>query len=116
MHLDFYDYNERIDGSTFLNKDFFSNPQWFQSCFMNYASCGDIFIAGHYYGKDSPYLFTREDAKSPDFKIRTIADISVISMVQLLLQLDHLPLQIQFMVITLKLNLKMTSIKMKLLQ
>ena len=76
VHLDFYDYNERIDGSTFLNKDFFSNPEWFRSCFMNYACCADILIAGHYYGKGSPYLFTREDAKSSDFKIRTIADIS----------------------------------------
>ena len=76
VHLDFYDYNERIDGSIFSNKDFFSNPEWFQSCFMNYACCADIFIAGHYYGKGSPYLFTREDAKSSDFKIRTIADIS----------------------------------------
>ena len=76
VHLDFYDYNERIDGSTFSNKDFFSNPEWFQSSFMNFASCADIFIAGHYYGKGSPYLFTREDAKSSDFKIRTIADIS----------------------------------------
>ena len=76
VHLDFYDYNERIDGSVFSNKDFFSNPEWFQSCFMNYASCADIFIAGHYYGKGSPFLFTREDAKSSDFKIRTIADIS----------------------------------------
>jgi alanine dehydrogenase len=43
---------------------------------MDFASCADIFIAGHYYGAGSPYLFTREDAKSPDFKIRTIADIS----------------------------------------
>ena len=43
---------------------------------MNYAKHADIFIAGHYYGKGSPYLFTREDAKSSDFKIRTIADIS----------------------------------------
>ena len=36
----------------------------------------NVRIAGHYYGAGSPYLFTREDAKSPDFKIRTIADIS----------------------------------------
>ena len=36
----------------------------------------DIFIAGHYYAKGSPFLFTREDAKSSNFKIRTIADIS----------------------------------------
>ena len=27
VHLDFYDYNERIDGSAFSNKDFFSNPE-----------------------------------------------------------------------------------------
>ena len=43
---------------------------------MQYASCADVFIAGHYYGKNSPYLFTREDAKCPNFKIKTIADIS----------------------------------------
>ena len=43
---------------------------------MNYDSFADIFIAGHYYAKGSPYLFTRKDAKSSDFKIRTIADIS----------------------------------------
>ena len=73
----FTDYNERIGlALAFSNKDFFSNPELFQSCFMNFASCADIFIAGHYYGQGSPYLFTREDAKSSDFKIRTIADIS----------------------------------------
>lgn len=76
VHLDFYDYNVRKDGSDFSNSDFFSKPDLFQSSFMEYASCADIFIAGHYYGAGSPYLFTREDAKSPQFKIRTIADIS----------------------------------------
>ena len=35
-----------------------------------------LFIAGHFYASDSPYLFTRDDARSSDFKIRTIADIS----------------------------------------
>tara|TARA_Y100000385_G_scaffold123156_1_gene128055 strand:- start:3805 stop:5016 length:1212 start_codon:yes stop_codon:yes gene_type:complete len=76
VHLDFYDYNVRIDCSDFSSSDFFSNPELFKSSFMDFASCADIFIAGHYYGAGSPYLFTREDAKSPDFKIRTIADIS----------------------------------------
>ena len=76
VHLDFYDYNVRKDGSDFSNSDFFSKPDLFQSSFMEYASCADIFIAGHYYGAGSPYLFTRDDAKSPRFKIRTIADIS----------------------------------------
>ena len=43
---------------------------------MTYAKHTDIFIAGHYYAADSPFLFTRDDAKLPEFKIRTIADVS----------------------------------------
>ena len=43
---------------------------------MQYAKHADIFIAGHFYASGSPYLFTRKDAKSANFKIRTIADIS----------------------------------------
>ena len=54
----------------------FKKPELFKSTFMDYASCADVFIAGHYYGAGSPHLFTREDAKSADFKIRTVADIS----------------------------------------
>ena len=76
VHVDFPDYNTRKDGSEFIADDFFKNPELFKSTFMDYASCADVFIAGHYYGAGSPYLFTREDAKSADFKIRTVADIS----------------------------------------
>ena len=35
-----------------------------------------MFIAGHFYGDGAPYLFTREEAKSEDFNIEVIADIS----------------------------------------
>ena len=76
VHVDFPDYNARKDGCPFVATDFFQHPDWFESTFMQYASCADVFIAGHYYGAGSPYLFTREDAKSADFKIRTVADIS----------------------------------------
>ena len=43
---------------------------------MKYAKVSDMFITGHFYGNGAPYLFTREDAKSPDFRIKLIADIS----------------------------------------
>lgn len=76
VQLDFNDYNARIDGSEFIDTDFFSNPTLFKSMFMRYASKADLFIAGHYYSSGSPFLFSRQDAKSADFKIRTIADIS----------------------------------------
>ncbi|MFT5848070.1 MAG: alanine dehydrogenase, partial [Psychroserpens sp.] len=36
----------------------------------------DYFIAGHFFGNNAPYLFTREDAKHPDFRIHLVADIS----------------------------------------
>ena len=43
---------------------------------MKFASVGDIFIAGHYYSKDAPFLFTRDDAKKSDFNLSVIADVS----------------------------------------
>ena len=36
----------------------------------------DVYIAGHFYATGAPYIFTRKDAKSNDFKIRVVADIS----------------------------------------
>ena len=43
---------------------------------MPYAKKTDVFIAGHFYGNNAPYLFTRDDAKHPDFNINLVADIS----------------------------------------
>jgi len=35
-----------------------------------------LYIAGHFFGDGAPYLFTRKDAKSEDFNIKVVADIS----------------------------------------
>jgi alanine dehydrogenase len=43
---------------------------------MRFARVTDYFIAAHFYGNNAPYLFTREDAKSPDFKTHLVADVS----------------------------------------
>ena len=43
---------------------------------MPYAKETDFFIAGHFYGNNAPYFFTREDAKLPEFRINLVADIS----------------------------------------
>jgi saccharopine dehydrogenase (NAD+, L-lysine forming) len=76
VHLKTMDYNTRIDGAAASKSDFYSNPKDYHTDFLKYARLSELFIAGHYYSADSPYLFTREDAKSADFKIRTVADIS----------------------------------------
>ncbi|WP_298780201.1 NAD(P)-dependent oxidoreductase [uncultured Polaribacter sp.] len=73
---DVLDYNKRKDGQVIDNNDFYNNPQNYESDFMRLAKVTDFFIAGHFFGNGAPYLFTREDAKSVDFKIKFVADIS----------------------------------------
>ncbi|TXD53335.1 MULTISPECIES: NAD(P)-dependent oxidoreductase [unclassified Polaribacter] len=73
---DVLDYNKRTDGQTIDNLDFYNHPENYESNFMRFATVTDFFIAGHFYGNGAPYLFTRKDAKSKDFKIKYVADIS----------------------------------------
>ena len=76
VHLNTLDYNKRIDGSASSKSDFYTNPGSYQSDFLKFAKTAEMFIAGHYYAAGSPFLFTRENAKSKEFKIRTVADVS----------------------------------------
>jgi len=70
------DYNTRKDGKPGNLNAFFNDPTPYKSDFMKFAKVSDMFIAGHFYGDNAPYLFTREDAKHPDFKLKLVADIS----------------------------------------
>jgi len=74
--LDVLDYNRRKNGQVIDNNDFYKHPEKYESDFMRFAKVTDFFIAGHFYGTGAPYLFTREDAKSKDFKIKLVADVS----------------------------------------
>lgn len=74
--IDVLDYNKRKDGQVMDKFDFYKNPTAYESDFMRFAKVTDYFIAGHFYGDDAPYLFTRDDAKHPDFNISLVADVS----------------------------------------
>ncbi|MFD1314921.1 NAD(P)-dependent oxidoreductase [Namhaeicola litoreus] len=74
--IDVLDYNKRKDGKVLNMQDFFDHPEQYDSDFMKFAKVSDVFIAGHFYGDGAPYLFTREDARRPDFKIKVVGDIS----------------------------------------
>lgn len=76
VQVDVLDYNVRKDGNIINNEDFYVNGEDYKSTFMKFAKVSDVFIAGHFFGEGAPYLFTREDAKSKDFKIKLVADIS----------------------------------------
>lgn len=70
------DYNKSKDGTDIDLKAFFTDPRPYTSDFMRFAKVSDMFIAGHFYGDNAPFLFTRQDAKHPDFRIKLVADIS----------------------------------------
>ncbi len=74
--IDASDYNKRKDGVRGNKADFFANPEDYRSNFFRFTQVSDFFIAGHFYGQGAPYLFTREDAKKEDFKIKVVADVS----------------------------------------
>ncbi len=74
--IDVDEYNLRKDGTKGNMQDFFENPAEYRSNFFRFAKVTDFYIAGHFYGDGAPFLFTREDAKQPEFKINTVADVS----------------------------------------
>ena len=73
---DVMEYNKRKDGKVGVKQEFYKDPTPYESNFIPYASETDFFIAGHFYGNNAPYLFTRADAKQENFRINLIADIS----------------------------------------
>ena len=73
---DVMEYAKRKDGKVGNKQEFYKDPSGYESNFMAYAKQTDYFIAGHFYGNNAPFLFTREDAKRSDFKINLVADIS----------------------------------------
>ena len=76
VSLDTMDYNVRIDNNPGNFNDFISNPSSYKSIFMKYLEHSDLFIAGHYYSTGSPFLFTKNDVKSPYFNVKVVADVS----------------------------------------
>ncbi|MDG5492675.1 NAD(P)-dependent oxidoreductase [Psychroserpens sp. SPM9] len=73
---DVMEYAKRKDGKVGDKWEFYKDPSGYESNFMPYAKETDYFIAGHFYGNNAPYLFTRNDAKQSDFRINLVADVS----------------------------------------
>jgi len=74
--LDSEDYHLRKDGSEFDIKDFYNNPEKYRGDFVKFAKRADILIAAAYWHPKAPVLFTEEDMRNEDFKIKVIADIT----------------------------------------
>ena len=74
--LDVEDYVKRDDGASFDIPAFFKNPSGHSSNFMRYAAAADVYVACHYWDNRSPFIFSRDDVKNPDWNISLVADVS----------------------------------------
>ena len=70
------DYYKRIDGDDFTVNDVYNHPENFESDFMKFAKVADMYISGHFWDSNAPFIYSREDAKSPEFNIKVVGDIS----------------------------------------
>lgn len=70
------DYFASKNDEDFVRRDVFAEPWKFKSNFAPFARVADMYIPCHYWDSRGPVIFTKEEMKAEDFKIRLIADIS----------------------------------------
>ena len=74
--IDANEYVQRIDGEKFNFQHFYSNPKMYESTFKKFTEVADVYLACHFWDKDSPKFITKNDLKSDKFNLKIIADIS----------------------------------------
>lgn len=74
--IDYEQYVRPVDHSRRRLDDFFQHPKDFESTFAPFTTVSDVMINGVYWDNEAPAFFSPEDMRSPDFRIRTIADIT----------------------------------------
>ena len=75
-HLEVNNYNKRRSDGGFDKAEFYNDPSGYESSFPRYAHAADMYIACHYFGEGSPFLYTREDIRHPNWKVKVVADVS----------------------------------------
>ncbi len=60
----------------FDSNDYHADPKQYKSSFYPFTKVADVFINGIYWDTRMPVFFTKEQMKAPDFRIKTIADIT----------------------------------------
>ncbi len=76
VQLDPEKYNKRTDRSGFELQHFFAHPDAYGSDFARFCPVTDLLIMAAYWDPRAPRLFTNEQMKEKNFRIRAIADIT----------------------------------------
>lgn len=74
--LESQDYFARKDGGPWSSAHFHQHPQEYISTFLPFAKVADVFIAGAFWNPAAPELFSKDDMRATDFKIKLVADIT----------------------------------------
>ncbi|GGA86439.1 alanine dehydrogenase [Puia dinghuensis] len=67
---------EHVQTKTYHREHFHAHPQDYRCTFLPFTRTADILMNGIYWDKNMPRLFEWEDMVHPDFRIKTIADIT----------------------------------------
>lgn len=76
VHLKGADLYEHKNTGTYNRHDFHSHPENYNCTFKKFCAQTDILMNGIYWDKNIPRLFEMEDINQPDFRIKTISDIT----------------------------------------
>ncbi len=76
IQIDSQNYNEALDGSDWSLENFYKHPEKYRSTFGKYIKDCDLLIHGSFWDPHAPIMFTKNEMRSPDFRISVIADIS----------------------------------------
>ena len=76
VQLSSADYHLRKEGGHFNREEFHLNPEGYNCDFVKFTREADILLAGAFWNPKAPVLFTQDDMRSPQFKIKIVADIT----------------------------------------
>ncbi|MFI5172077.1 MAG: NAD(P)-dependent oxidoreductase [Chitinophagales bacterium] len=74
--LDSDDLYDRKSDNGFDRSEFHQHPELYKCVFNKYADNCDLLINCIFWGPKAPQLFSKDDMRKPDWRIRVIADVS----------------------------------------
>jgi hypothetical protein len=74
--LEVEDYYARLDGSAFLKKEFYTQPELFKSTFDRYVPLSDMYIPCHFWSSKAPVILPNNVLLENPRRLKVIADVS----------------------------------------
>ena len=75
-HLEVKHYFDKRDGTEFIRREFYNQPELYVRGFQKYVPETDMYIPCHYWSSRSPKILTQADLSKDNNRISVVADIS----------------------------------------